>query len=465
MVTDGLTADQRKAIMQRKKYAVCGLSDRAINLLVLPIVGNPAYLGDGDDFSGVAELVAIIDIDPIRVQRFQDTLGLEVPYYQPGDFGAMVDACAPDTVIVAGPDATHAGFAVAALARGLDVIVEKPLASTATDARAVLDAEASSPGKVLVGHNFRYEAAIRRLRSLVASGAVGRVVAVDLVWGVDTYHGASYFWRWNRLRANSGGLSVHKSCHHLDMVSWVIQDSIESVFAFGARNFYGAASPHRPHGADGEELPAELERAASPYHHRWRGSALPEHDDHFIGPWQAMGYPAQYPEGSTRYIFDAEIDIEDTYSAALRFRGGASMSYALTFSSPWEGYRMGITGTHGRIETEDVYFRGGPSAGSQRIEVMPLFGPRESVEIAPDTGAHGGADKWIRRDLIGGPSAESVREGLPASSLQAALAVAAGEALWRSVQEERPVGVAELLRLDQVPSWDGVPSTPTSSAS
>jgi predicted dehydrogenase len=442
------------AAVRRKRFVLCGLSDRGISMFALPMLGVPEFLDAGDDLSDLAELVAVLDIDQVRVDRFNERTGVNPATYGPTGFDAMIADHRPDVVIVASPDATHAQYVIAALRHNLDVIVEKPLAAFAQQAREILLAERASSGTVTVGHNVRYSTSLRRMRNLVAGGAIGRVVAVDLLWGVDTYHGASYFRRWNRERANSGGLSVHKAVHHLDMVNWIIGAVPSEVYSAGARNFYGAQSPHRPHGVDGEQLAIGAERRLSPYHQRWQGDALPAAQDHFAGPWQAMGYPVQYPAGTDRYVFDDAIDIEDTYSTVVRFANGASMSYSLCFSLPWEGFRLGVTGTHGRIETDQVVFRGADSPSSEVVRLLPLFGAPELIEVETQNGGHGGTDRRIRRDLLLGTSELSRRDGLDASSVQGAIAVATGEAMWRSAQEHRPISIADTLGLDELPSWN-----------
>ncbi len=81
---------------------------------------------------------------------------------------------------------------------------------------------------------------------MILDGKIGRVTSVDLNWYIDTYHGASYFKRWNRSRQFSGGLSVHKSTHHFDLVNWWLGQNPEEVFAYGALNYYGPDSEWNP---------------------------------------------------------------------------------------------------------------------------------------------------------------------------------------------------------------------------
>src|SRR5690625_258822 len=265
------------------RYAICGLSNRGLASFVLPLIGTSggrdSVLGYGantEDFSAHGQLVAIVDVDQQRAEEFRSRLlpadYPEVQIYHPDDFDAMVDQTKPARVIIAAPDDAHEPFILAALARGLDVIAEKPMVTTAAGAARVLAAEAASSGTVQVTHNLRYTARHRQIKQLLLNGAVGKPLHISLNWFVDTRHGASYFLRWNRERARSGGLSIHKSTHHLDLLNWWLSAEPERIYAHGGRNFYGTDSPHRPRAADGTPLVGHEMRAADPYYAAQMGS-------------------------------------------------------------------------------------------------------------------------------------------------------------------------------------------------
>ena len=419
-----------------KRYVVCGLSNRGLASFVLPL------LEAGETVAGV------VDPDQARVAAFNDSVLPEghdpLPWYAPDDFDRMVDDLAPTTVIVTSPDHTHADYIVAALARDLDVISEKPMVTTADDAKRVLAAERDSKGSVLVTHNMRYIPRHRQIKQLIQDGKLGRITHVAMDYHVDLRHGGSYFQRWNRVRALSGGLSVHKSCHHLDLISWWIDAAPEQVFAYGALNYYGPDSPHRPRDADGEPYTGAELRAHDPYYQAQAGSGtFPEPSGHRTGLY-GLTYDHQYPDDI--YLYDKEIDIEDTYSALVRYAGGASLAYSLDFSSPWEGYRVVISGTHGQIESRHGRTPDGtPLPGSDAFTFFPLFGTPETIDVIVREGGHEGADPLLRNDLFGEPAEESLRQGLRADAWQGALAVATGEAIWRSVVEGRAIDIADLI--------------------
>ncbi|WP_329000764.1 Gfo/Idh/MocA family oxidoreductase [Kribbella sp. NBC_00709] len=441
-----------------RRYAVCGLSARGLASFVLPILGLTDRTADGgfgygsdeDDLSGYAEVVAIIDTDADRVAEFNQALQrlgrAPIPFFAQTQYDEMLATVGPDAVIVTSPDHTHEQYILGALRNDVDVITEKPMVSTAAAARAVLAAERKSAGTVQVSHNFRYPAAHREVKRLILAGTIGRATRVVMDYHVDLRHGASYFLRWNRRRELSGGLQVHKSSHHFDLLNWWIGSTPEEIFGYGASNYYGPSSPHRPAG----ELSVDELRSKDPYFLAQQASGVfPTDDGTARAGLFGLHYPEQYPASQPLYLYDAEIDIEDTYSAIARYPSGANLTYSVDFSSTWEGYRVSIGGTHGSIELRHGRtVDGTPLPDSDQITVAELFGPSRVVEVIAETGGHGGADPLMRHDLFAGPTPESIELGLMATSTEAAYAVAMGDGLTRSIATHQPVNLRDLLALE-----------------
>src|SRR5690606_9553957 len=108
------------------------------------------------------------------------------------------------------PDFTHAEIIATALEAGADVVVEKPLTVSEAGVRRIAAAAEATGRQVTVTFNYRYSPRNSALKEVIASGAIGEVTSVHFEWVLDTAHGADYFRRWHRDKANSGGLLVHK---------------------------------------------------------------------------------------------------------------------------------------------------------------------------------------------------------------------------------------------------------------
>ena len=150
----------------------------------------------------------------------------------------------------------------------------------------------------------------------------------------------------------------------------------------------------------------------------------------------------------TQSLFDEEIEIEDTYSAVVRYENGTTAAYSSNFSAGWEGYQLGINGTLGRIETTHVVARERyPLALPQArtVRLFPLFDEPRTLEFPAGAGGHADADRNLLRDLFFGPGDEALSLNARATAAEGACAVAVGEAVWRSVRENRAIGIRDEL--------------------
>ncbi|WP_082234932.1 Gfo/Idh/MocA family protein [Halobacillus massiliensis] len=426
-----------------KKFAVCGVSKRANDMFIKPMIGT---------FKGTSRLVALLDKDPKRFEVCKSSFPKvkDVPEYKEDEFDKMLLETKPDVVIVTSRDDTHVDYILKALSNDIDVITEKPMTTTARDSSRVMKAEKKSKGKVTVTFNYRYSPYHMKIKELILSGKIGRVTSVDLNWYIDTYHGSSYFQRWNRMREFSGGLSIHKSSHHFDLVNWWLGQKPVEVFAFGALNYYGPESEHNPLKEDGRHCQTCHVKDDCSYYTRWnsRSNSAIVKDDHIDSDTKRKdGYTNYRPD---QCIFDSEIEIEDTYTATVRYEKGALLSYSINFSLPYEGYRLTINGTKGRIETTEYH---APSrvpfpVPEQTIDYFPLFGSKETIHVVKQEGGHGGGDPVIQEDIFLG---EAPHRGysILSGSEDGAYAVTTGEAVWRSVKEKKPMLIEELLSEEQ----------------
>ncbi|WP_100407903.1 Gfo/Idh/MocA family protein [Bacillus solitudinis] len=431
----------------KKRYAICGVSGRALGLFAESIITT---------FSQSCEIVALLDRDPVRFELFGTRFPEHghVKTYGESEFDLMVNEAKPDVIITAGRDDSHARYILAALRRDLDVITEKPMVTTAEDSRKVLEAERESKGKVTVTFNYRYSPIHTKIKELVREGKVGRVTSVDLNWYLDTYHGSSYFKRWNRMRELSGGLSIHKCTHHFDLVNWWIDQKPVEVFAYGALNYYGPEGELNPKKEDGRHCGTCDYTEDCSYYSRWnsRKERVLVPDDH-LG--SLTSDKNKYPYTDYRpdqCIYDSEINIEDTYTASIKYSKGALLSYSVNFSLPYEGYRLAINGTKGRIETVEYHSPGRTPFPTpvQTIDYFPLFGSKETIHVVQRQGGHGGGDPLLLEDLFMGANPKRPYE-IMSGAVDGAYSVSTGEAVWKSAKENRPITIEEILGKQQEP--------------
>ena len=381
----------------RRRYVIVGLGGRSYLYLT-------ALTGAHRDHG---ELVGLCDSNPGRLARAAAVAARygapDRSTCDPGDFERMLEKTKADAVIVTSPDYTHADYIVRALRRGRDVVTEKPLAIDAESCRRIFDARRASGRRVTVGFNYRYSPARTLAKQVLASGAIGRITAVNFEWRLDTHHGADYFRRWHRNKRNSGGLLVHKATHHFDLINWWLASTAREVRAEGRRAFY------RPETATRLGLTGRGERCAGcPAFAR-----CPVKLD--LSASRALTGLYSENEGHDGYfrdqcVFAPEIDIEDTMHATIDYENGVAVNYLLTAYNPGEGYRVVFHGERGELTLETIerpYVEadgGLPRPAPPELTtltVQPLFSRAYQLEIPAAEGDHGGGDAQMLSHLFG----------------------------------------------------------------
>ncbi|MDO9397258.1 MAG: Gfo/Idh/MocA family oxidoreductase [Herbiconiux sp.] len=433
----------------RHRYALVGTGSRAQMYL-------DAIAGVHSD---VAELVAWTDTNPGRQEwslQQRSTLGAPARF-EPDALAEAVHEHGIERVIITSPDSTHADYIVAALDAGADAIVEKPLTTTEEGVRRIAEAVERTGRSVTITFNYRYSPRNSELRRVIARGDIGDVTSVHFEWMLDTAHGADYFRRWHREKSNSGGLLIHKSSHHFDLVNWWIGASPTRVFASGGLRFYGAAN------AAARGLGPRPERGTGDSPLR-DGFSLDLRTDPV---WDGLYLQQESYDGyiRDRDVFDAGITIEDNLSLVVDYDQGASMSYSLTAHAPWEGYTVSVNGTKGRAELS-VVERGStlvdedgrtvvdPSARpdlvaddanrpvGERLVLQQHFRSAVEVPIPPAEGGHGGGDAQLLREVFVGAGHDPL--GRTAGWQEGVRSVVVGLAGNSSLESGQAVSVADL---------------------
>ncbi|MBE2204022.1 MAG: Gfo/Idh/MocA family oxidoreductase [Chthoniobacterales bacterium] len=431
----------------RKRFVIVGTGARVVNFLD-PIL---------KDFAESSTVVGLCDASPTRMRFHLDRIVREygaaaIPAYAAEDFEKMIREQRPDTVIVCTPDTSHHEYIIRALDMGRDVISEKPITTDSVKCRAIFDAVKRSGKTVRTTFNCRWMPGPARVRELVDSGVIGTVRHVQFEEMLNTSHGADYFRRWHSEKSASGGLQIHKSTHHFDLINWWVNDIPARVFAFGELAFYGKANAVRR--GEGDRTGYE----------RYTGAAVAPNDPFQLDLDADPRLKALYKDAEAesgyirdRNVFRDGIDIEDSLSVLIKYRSSAIASYTLNAFCPIEGCRVALTGDGGRIEyTETKYPDVRDKDGRKEIEhggvrmdirVIPLFSRGYDVPVLTGQGSHGGSDMLLQEQLFAAnPPVDPL--GRNAGHEQGAASLLIGVAVNHSLDSGQPVEIDSLLPLN-----------------
>jgi len=358
----------------KKRLALAGTGSRGSSMWGADLV---------EGYADVVEIVGLFDKNGLRARAAQGVIGTRAPVF--GEFDTMLRQVRPDAVVVATVDATHAEYVVRALDLGFDVYSEKPLCTDEAQCRAILDAVGRSGRTVTATMNARHAREAKKVKALLLDGAIGDVVSVDFHEYLDTSHGADYFRRWHRFKANSGTLLCHKASHHFDLANWWLASDPVEVSAAGDLRFYGRNNPFR--GTNCRPCP---HKGKCPF--AWDVTKDPTYVKLYVECESEDGY---LRDGC---VFDERIDIYDSMSVRIRYANQAVVTYTASTFLPYEGQSVSFNGTRGRLDYFDM---GGGGYERRELRLTRDFGKSEVItDLPPErTGGHGGADGSLH-DLL-----------------------------------------------------------------
>lgn len=188
-------------------------------------------------FPNQIRFTCVADLRPDRRQRAAEMLGDGCRLFESAEdfYSQNIEV---DGIWVISQECTHAQLAVPALERGIPLILEKPLATSLRDAYRICEAFDRNPVPVTVPHSMRYLPSYRKVKAIVDSGALGRILHIHAVEQVDDWHTVGCYRRGMIYRSNSTYL-LGKCSHDIDMINWMMGGvRAKSVASFGGADYF-----------------------------------------------------------------------------------------------------------------------------------------------------------------------------------------------------------------------------------
>ena len=236
-------------------------------------------------------------------------------------------ADAHDLVVVATPNRTHVPLALEAVAAGLPVVVDKPVAPTAADARRLREAAAERGVPLAVYQNRRWDGDALTLRKLLAEGALGRVHRFESRFERWRPHVRADSWREGPDPADAGGLLLDLGSHLVD----------QALAFFGpVTGVYAELAALRPGAAVEDDAFVALEHASGVRSHLWASALAGD-----LGPrFRVLGTAGAYVKHG--------LDVQEAALRAGAVPGGPG--WGEEPESAWG--RLGVPGDARPVRTE-----------------------------------------------------------------------------------------------------------------
>ena len=171
--------------------------------------------------------VAIADVDVHARERLARRFEIGRQY---ADTGALLADPDVALVVICTPPSTHPDLALAAIAAGKHILVEKPLALDVEAAERMAEAERATSVVTAVGLNLRCHRLVESARAIVASGRLGPIATLHTTWTAG-YERGRPLPQWRRLRVHGGGVLYEIGTHHVDLWRHLLGEEIDDIRA------------------------------------------------------------------------------------------------------------------------------------------------------------------------------------------------------------------------------------------
>lgn len=208
------------------KYALIGCGRIAVNHI-------KALVNNG------LELVALCDIALDHIDILLEKTGYEtnVPRYE--SYVEMLNNHPElELVAIATDSGVHAEIALECISRGINVIIEKPMAMSMQDAEKIIALGREKDVKIAVCHQNRFNVAVQEMRRALEAGRFGRLShgSINVRWNRDRayYEQAPWRGKW----ASDGGCLMNQCIHGIDLLRWMFGDEVEEVYGVTRQQYH-----------------------------------------------------------------------------------------------------------------------------------------------------------------------------------------------------------------------------------
>jgi predicted dehydrogenase len=185
------------------------------------------------------DIVAVVEPNDNRRMTAADKFHIpkERQYVSADDFFLEGKLC--DAVIIASMDRDHYKQVMRALELGYDILLEKPISPDPKECLEIQKKADDKGCKVIVCHVLRYTNFFATIKEIIDSKELGKVISIQHNENIGNFHIAHSFVRGNWRRSDlSSPLIMQKSCHDMDILSWLVGSEAKRISSFGSLRYF-----------------------------------------------------------------------------------------------------------------------------------------------------------------------------------------------------------------------------------
>lgn len=308
--------------------------------------------------SDEVKVVAAADIVPERLEMTAKTHNIPKEMCFASGEELLKQPKLADLMFICTQDKQHYAHAIAALEKGYHLVLEKPISPSLSECKKIAETANKYNRTVLVCHVLRYTPFYSKVKEILNSGVLGRIINATLEEGVGYFHQAHSFVRGNwRNTEESSPMILAKCCHDMDIMVWLFDKKAKKISSFGDLNYFKAENA--PEGAalrcldcpkavkdacpyDAEKIYIEPPRGAKAG--RFWPTRVVSDDTSVEAVTKAL---REGPYG--RCVFHCDNDVVDSQVVNIQFEDGFMANFLMTAFTKKIGRKIRIKGTLGEL--------------------------------------------------------------------------------------------------------------------
>ena len=364
------------------------------------------------------QIVSICDISPKKVELAKNAFSLtdEQCFLDADEF---LKEKRSDALVIATQDRDHVKMCIRALELGYDILLEKPISPVEDELYELLEANKKYNRKVIVCHVLRYAPAFLKMKELIDSGAIGKIVCIDWIEQVAYWHQAHSFVRgaW-RNDEETSPMIMAKCCHDLDLLQYYADSKCKTIYSVGDVAFFNKAN--QPEGAadrcadckyknecvySAERL--YVEKRKKDFDWAFDKPDVDEDMRRQGWPFNVVDLTRPITEESIRKsyesnqygrcVFACDNNVVDHQQTSMIFENGIKANLTMTAFTALPGRKITFHGTLGEVEIDEEfgYIRFSRYGhGTQMLQIKDIVSAKMK-----DTFGHGGGDYMMVQDF------------------------------------------------------------------
>ncbi len=348
------------------------------------------------------KITHVCDVNPTRLHKYGNLFEINEEN-RFDDEDKFFEKKWSDVLFITTQDSMHVRMAKKALKLGYDIVLEKPISDDVQELRDLAQLARETGRKVMVCHVLRYTVTMRKLKEILDSGAIGKLVSIDHTENVVFWHEAHSYVRGNwRKRELSTPMIMAKCCHDLDLLQDFVGSPCTALSSMGSLAYF--KPEFKPEGA--------ADRCVNC---KYADTCVYSAKRVYIEMWKNLGSPANqfpfsiitdaYPTTETaleqaitegpygRCVFACDNDVVDNQTVIMQFENGVTATLKMEACVKDGGRDIRFFGTEGELVLNE---------GKGEIILKKYFGADtvwKICDLTDDLEGHGGGDHRMVDEL------------------------------------------------------------------